>query len=91
VKGGLAQIDADGCDVHDDDPPVGNCRVMLLGGGPSHYSRLRGNMRSRSYRTLPFVRLCKMYQRKAMARDTVLGALLNDAPEGSSPDTEAGG
>jgi hypothetical protein len=22
VKGGFAQIDADGCDVHDDDPPV---------------------------------------------------------------------
>jgi hypothetical protein len=35
VKGGLAQIDADRCDVHDDDPPV-NRRVMLLGGGPFH-------------------------------------------------------
>ncbi len=34
-----------------------------------------------SYMTLQLVRLCKMYQRKAMARDTVLGALLSDAPE----------
>jgi len=37
VKGGLAQVDADGCDMHGDDPPHLNCRaVMLLGGGPSH-------------------------------------------------------
>ena len=34
-----------------------------------------------SYLTLQLVRVCKMYQRKAMARDTVLGALLSDAPE----------
>jgi len=36
VKGVLAQIDADRHDVHCDDPPDVNCRVMLLGGGPSH-------------------------------------------------------
>jgi hypothetical protein len=35
VKGGFAQVDADGCDVHCDPPDV-NCRVILLGGGPSH-------------------------------------------------------
>jgi len=34
-----------------------------------------------SYMTLQLVRMCKMYQRKAMARDTVLGALLSDTPE----------
>lgn len=34
-----------------------------------------------SYLVLQLVRVCKMYHRKAMARDTVLGALLSDAPE----------
>ena len=34
-----------------------------------------------SYMTLQLVRLCKMYQRKAMARDTVLGALLDEIPD----------
>ena len=37
VKGGLAQIDADGCDVHAMILLDINCRaVILLGGGPSH-------------------------------------------------------
>ena len=35
-------------------------------------------MDRQSYLTLQLVRLCKMYHRKAMARDTVLGALLSD-------------
>jgi hypothetical protein len=34
-----------------------------------------------SYLTLQLVRICKRYQRKAMARDTVISALLDDAPE----------
>jgi len=37
VKGGLAQIDANRCDMHCDDPPDVNYRaVILFGGGPSH-------------------------------------------------------
>jgi hypothetical protein len=47
-----------------------------------------GAMDRFSYLTLQLVRLCKMYQRKAMARDTVLGALLNDAPEGRAALTQ---
>jgi len=38
-------------------------------------------MDRQSYLTLQLVRLCKMYQRKAMARDSVLGTLLSDGPE----------
>jgi len=37
----LAQIDADGCDVHGNDPPDVNCRVTpeLRGASKSRWSR----------------------------------------------------
>ena len=38
-------------------------------------------MDQQSYLTLQLVRICKRYQRKAMARDTVIGELLDDTPE----------
>ena len=34
-----------------------------------------------SYLTLQLVRVCKSYQRKTMARDTVISALVHEGPE----------
>jgi hypothetical protein len=34
-----------------------------------------------AYQILQLVRICKRHQRKAMARDAVLGALVDDAPD----------
>jgi hypothetical protein len=54
-------------------------RVSVSGWGNWH--TIPGAMDQQSYLTLQLVRICKRYQRKAMARDTVIGKLLDDTPE----------
>ena len=49
---------------------------------------IRIDMDQVSYLTLQLVRICKRYQRKAMARDTVIGTLLDDTPEARAALTE---
>ena len=65
-----------------------HCLFASFGSQPENGGIIRTAMDQVSYLTLQLVRICKRYQRKAMARDTVIGALLDDTPEGRAALTE---
>ena len=64
-------------------------RILVSAAGVRALSLIiRGTMDRQSYLTLQLVRLCKVYQRKAMARDTVLGCVVERwTRDSSSADT----